>query len=71
MVDIAKTSLPEDSSTQHDADRQSREAELRAKALKRLKKRRDLAAHALVYVMFNAFFIAIWAVTSHGFFWPM
>jgi hypothetical protein len=45
---------------------------LRERALKRLKKRRDFYGHLLVYLMVNAFLIAIWAMTSdHGFFWPI
>lgn len=44
---------------------------LRANALKRLKKRRDLAAHVLVYLLVNGFLVATWAVTSGGFFWPV
>jgi 2TM domain len=50
----------------------TREDELRARALRRLGKRREFAAHALVYVLVNGFIVAIWAVTSrHGFFWPI
>ena len=46
--------------------------DLRARALKELKKRRDLGAHALVYVLVNLFIVAIWVVTDHGgFFWPI
>lgn len=44
---------------------------LREQALKRLKKRRDFHAHLLVYVLVNGFFTAIWAVSGHGFFWPV
>jgi uncharacterized ion transporter superfamily protein YfcC len=48
------------------------EAQLRERAVKRLKKRRDFGAHVLVYVLFNSFIVVIWAVTSHGgFFWPV
>ena len=47
------------------------ETELRTRALKHLKKRRDFRGHLLVYVLVNAFLIVIWAVTSSGgFFWP-
>jgi uncharacterized ion transporter superfamily protein YfcC len=45
--------------------------DLRDRALKRLKKRRDFAGHLIVYVLVNSFLIVIWAVTSGGFFWPM
>ena len=45
---------------------------LRDRAIKRLKKRRDLSAHLLVYVLVNAFLVAIWALTNpDGFFWPI
>ena len=49
----------------------SPEPTIRDRALKRLKKRRDFMAHLLVYVLVNAFIVTIWAVTSHGFFWPI
>jgi uncharacterized ion transporter superfamily protein YfcC len=45
--------------------------ELRERAVKRLKKRRDFHAHLLVYVLVNSFIVVIWAVTDHGFFWPV
>ncbi len=46
--------------------------ELRDRAVKNLKKRRDFHAHLLVYVLVNAFFVVIWAVTMPGgFFWPL
>lgn len=45
---------------------------LREAAIKRLKEKRDFAAHVMAYVAVNAFLIAIWAfATSRGFFWPM
>jgi hypothetical protein len=45
---------------------------LRDRAIKRLKKRRDFSAHVLVYVLVNAFVVAIWALTDpDGFFWPI
>jgi predicted membrane channel-forming protein YqfA (hemolysin III family) len=45
---------------------------LREAAVQRLKKKRDLFAHLLVYTLFNASFVVIWALTgSHGFFWPV
>jgi uncharacterized ion transporter superfamily protein YfcC len=47
------------------------EPDLRERAVKRLKKRRDFAAHLIVYVMVNTFIVVIWAVTSDGFFWPI
>lgn len=44
---------------------------LRTRALKRLKKRRDFAAHLIVYVLVNTMIVVIWAVSSGGFFWPV
>jgi len=48
-----------------------RDAELRERAIKRLKKRRDFYGHLLVYTMVNSFLVVIWAMTSGGFFWPV
>lgn len=45
--------------------------EVRKEALRRLKKRQDFHAHALVYFLVNASTVVIWALTTpHGFFWP-
>jgi len=50
----------------------AQQTELRERAVKRLKKRRDFHAHLLVYVLVNAFLVLIWAVTTpDGFFWPV
>jgi hypothetical protein len=50
----------------------AQQTELRERAVKRLKKRRDFHAHLLVYVLVNAFLVLIWALTSPGgFFWPV
>jgi hypothetical protein len=49
-----------------------REQTARDQAVTQLKKRRDFHAHLLVYVLFNAFLVAIWAVIGvHWFFWPI
>ncbi len=49
-----------------------RDTELRKQAIRRLKKRRDFRGHLLVYVLVNAFFVVIWAMTSpNSFFWPI
>jgi hypothetical protein len=45
--------------------------QLRERAVKQLKKRRDFYAHVLVYLLVNFFIVAIWAMTSNGFFWPI
>jgi hypothetical protein len=34
-------------------------------------KRRDFYTHLLVFTLVNGFIVAIWAVTGHGFFWPI
>lgn len=48
------------------------DGDLRQRALKQLKKKRDFAAHLFSYVVINAFVIAIWFLTSDGgFFWPV
>ncbi len=47
------------------------EHDLRKRAEKRLKAKRDLGAHVLAYVLVNGFLVVIWAMTSlNGFFWP-
>ena len=49
-----------------------RETELRERAIKHLKKRRDFHGHLLIYFLVNAFLVVIWAVTMpSGFFWPI
>jgi hypothetical protein len=46
--------------------------QLRERAVKQLRKRRDLATHAVVYVLVNAFLVGIWLLTGDGgFFWPI
>jgi uncharacterized ion transporter superfamily protein YfcC len=52
-------------------DNATREQALRDKAVRQLKKQRDFRGHLLIYVLVNAFLVVIWAVTSHGFFWPI
>jgi hypothetical protein len=50
----------------------TREQAAHDQAVTQLKKRRDFHAHLLVYVLFNAFLVAIWAVIGvHWFFWPI
>jgi hypothetical protein len=46
------------------------ENDLRSEARKRVQKRRDFAAHAVAYVVVNAAFIGMWAITGAGYFWP-
>lgn len=45
-------------------------SEARELALKRIKARRDLGAHAVTYVVVNAFLIGVWFWTGAGYFWP-
>jgi hypothetical protein len=48
------------------------DSELRHRAIRRLKKRRDFGQHLVVYVLVNGFIVAIWAITGlHTFFWPV
>ena len=44
---------------------------LRDRALERIEKKREFHAHLLAYVLVNAMFVGIWAVTGTGFFWPI
>ena len=45
--------------------------QLREVAKARLIKRREFVAHLFVYVLVNAFLMAIWVITGAGFFWPV
>jgi hypothetical protein len=45
--------------------------QLREQAIAQLKKKRDFATHAVVYLLVNAFLVAIWAFTGSDFFWPI
>ena len=42
----------------------------RAEARKRLQAKRDLARHAVSYVVINGLFVALWATGDRGYFWP-
>lgn len=45
---------------------------LRARALNRLRKKREFGAHLFTYLVVNAFIIVIWAaIAGGGFFWPI
>ena len=39
-------------------------------ARKRVQARRDFGANLIAYVVVNASFIAVWAMTGGGYFWP-
>lgn len=46
--------------------------DLRELAIARLRKRRELQAHVLAYVLVNLFLNAVWLLTGPGgFYWPM
>jgi hypothetical protein len=52
--------------------RPDRTLDLRDQAIARLKQRRELSAHALVYLLVNGFLVAVWALASPGaLFWPI
>lgn len=42
----------------------------RREAVRRLEKKRAWTASFAAYVVVNAFFVGIWAVTGRGYFWP-
>ncbi|HET6532336.1 MAG TPA: 2TM domain-containing protein [Actinoplanes sp.] len=44
---------------------------LRQLAVTQLRKKRDLQAHVIAYVMVNLFLNGIWLLTGAGFYWPM
>jgi len=54
--------MPHDTATPEQAARDQ--------AIEHLKKQRDFRGHLLVYLLVNTFLVVIWAITSHGFFWP-
>lgn len=45
--------------------------DLRQRAITQLRKKRELEAHLIAYVLVNLLLVGIWAVTSGGFFWPI
>ncbi len=49
----------------------SNEQELRDRALKNLRRKRDFRMQIFWYVAVNALLVVIWAVTDSGFFWPI
>lgn len=49
----------------------SGEDDLRVIARRRLKNKRDLAAHLLAYLTVNLLLVGIWWATGAGFFWPI
>lgn len=45
-------------------------AELRERAVKRIKDKREFLMHLVAYVVVNCLLIGIWALTGQGYFWP-
>ncbi len=43
----------------------------REAARRRVQARRDFGSHLVAYVVVNSFFVAIWAITGSGYFWPI
>jgi hypothetical protein len=54
----------------HGGERVPAEDVERAEARKRIEKRRNLLATLVAYVVVNAGFVSVWAVTGRGYFWP-
>lgn len=49
----------------------STDPELRARAAKSLKRKQEFRQHLVSYVIVNGFLVALWAITSRGYFWPV
>jgi hypothetical protein len=45
--------------------------EQRQQAIRRIQAKRGFRAHFAVYLAVNALLVAIWALTSAGYFWPV
>jgi hypothetical protein len=58
-------------SEQEIVDRPSHgESDVREQAVQQLKKRRDLSAHIVTYLIFNGAVWGVWALTGAGDIWP-
>jgi hypothetical protein len=44
--------------------------QLRREAVARLKRRRTFWIMLMTYLIMNAFFVVVWALTGAGYFWP-
>jgi 2TM domain len=44
---------------------------LRARAVARLRKQAGFRIHLVIYIAVNAFLVAVWWLTTQGFFWPV
>ena len=45
--------------------------EQRQQAIRRIQAKRGFRVHFAVYLAVNALLVAIWAITSAGYFWPI
>jgi hypothetical protein len=52
-------------------DRAVPEADLRGRALGRLRKKTDFRMHVMIYLLVNGMLVVIWAMTGAAFFWPI
>ncbi len=43
----------------------------RQQAIRRIEAKRGFRGHFVVYLAVNALLVAIWAITSAGYFWPV
>lgn len=50
---------------------ETRDAQLRALAVERLKKRSEFWARLATYVVINAMIVVVWFAVGGGFFWPV
>ena len=46
------------------------DTDLRARAIKQLKKQRDFLIHVTMYLAINGLLVMIWVMGGSGFFWP-
>ena len=54
-----------------DVEAATYEPEGRRAAIERLRAKRDLSTHVIVYLVVNTALVVIWAVTGAGYFWPV
>ena len=71
QLPVEPTSGTPDPTVDSSAETPVAEGDLRSRALDRLKKKADFRAHLLIYCLVNAVVVVVWAMTTHGFFWPV
>lgn len=60
-----------DSSEVIEASPSSEASSERDEARRRVQTKRDFVSHLVAYVVINAFLVGAWALTGHGYFWPV